>query len=57
LRLSAVEELLMGSTLDDDTVSAAARVATEGATPLRETGYKVQLVDATVREVIERVRS
>ncbi|MEO7448700.1 MAG: FAD binding domain-containing protein, partial [Humibacillus sp.] len=57
LRLSAVEGLLVGSTLDDDTISAAAAAATQGASPLPETGYKVQLVEATVREVLERVRS
>ena len=58
LRLGAVEELLTGSTLDDDTVSAAAADRPRaGASPLPETGYKVQLVEATVREVLERVRS
>src|SRR4051812_30733944 len=57
LRLDAVEELLSGTVLDDDTVSAAAVEATRGATPLPETVYKVQLVEATVREVLERVRS
>ena len=57
LRLSAVEGLLIGSRLDDDTISAAAAAATQGASPLPETGYKVQLVEATVREVLERVRS
>jgi xanthine dehydrogenase YagS FAD-binding subunit len=55
LRLGAVERLLVGSTLDDDTVSAAAALAADGATPLPETGYKVQLIEATVREVLERV--
>ena len=57
LRLKAVEELLTGSHLDDDTVAAAAAAARQGANPLPETGYKVQLVEATVREVLERVRS
>lgn len=56
LRLGAVEKLLTGSTLDDDTVAAGAHLATEGANPLPETGYKVQLVEATVLEVLERVR-
>ncbi|WP_256793183.1 xanthine dehydrogenase family protein subunit M [Terrabacter sp. Ter38] len=56
LRLGAVEELLTGSTLDDGTVAAGAHLATEGASPLPETGYKVQLVEATVLEVLERVR-
>ena len=57
LRLGRAEEILTGSTLDDDTISAAARRATEGASPLPETGYKVQLIEATVLEVLERVRS
>lgn len=57
LRLKAVEAMLTGSTLDDDVVAAAASAATAGASPLPETGYKVDLVEATVREVLERVRS
>ena len=57
LRLSAVEDLLVGSSLDDDAVSAAAAAATAGAKPLPETGYKVQLIEASVREALERVRS
>ena len=57
LRLSAVEALITGTQLDDDAITAAAAAATEGASPLPETGYKVQLVEATVREVLERVRS
>src|SRR6478736_9507896 len=57
LRLSAVEALITGTQLDDDAITAAAATATEGASPLPETGYKVQLVEATVREVLERVRS
>ena len=57
LRLSAVEALITGTQLDDDAITAAAAAATEGASPLPETGYKVQLVAATVREVLERVRS
>ncbi|NUQ31626.1 MAG: molybdopterin dehydrogenase [Dermatophilaceae bacterium] len=56
LRLSAVESLLVGSSLDDETLSSAATAAADGANPLPETGYKVQLVAATVREVLERVR-
>ena len=56
-RLGAVEELITGSTLDDDVLAEAAHLATEGASPLPETGYKVQLVEATVLEVLERVRS
>ena len=57
LRLQAVEDLLVGTTLADDVVEAASAVAASGANPLPETGYKVELVTATVREVLERVRS
>jgi xanthine dehydrogenase YagS FAD-binding subunit len=56
LRLDAVEALLVGAALDDDTIAAAASAATEGARPLAETGYKVDLVEGVVREVLERVR-
>ncbi|MGO4601610.1 FAD binding domain-containing protein [Terrabacter sp. 2YAF2] len=56
LRLDALEDLVTGSMLDDDTVAAAAAGASAGASPLPETGYKVALVEATVREVLERVR-
>ncbi|NUR79170.1 MAG: carbon-monoxide dehydrogenase medium subunit [Dermatophilaceae bacterium] len=48
--------MLVGSSLDDETLSSAATAAAAGANPLPETGYKVQLVAATVREVLERVR-
>ncbi len=57
LRLPAVEDLLTGSTLDEATVSAAAAAARRGANPLPETGYKVELLEATVCEVLDRVRS
>ena len=56
LRLRAVEQLMIGTDLGDDVITAAAAVACSGASPLPETGYKVALVDATVREVLERVR-
>ena len=57
LRLGAVEDLVVGSTLGDDVVDAAAAAATQGASPLPETGYKVELVEGVVREVLERVAS
>lgn len=57
LRLSAVEQIVVGSILDDETLTAAAEAATRGATPLTETAYKVELIAATVLEVLERVRS
>ena len=57
LRLPAVEPLLIGSTLDDATIRSAAEACAEGANPLPETGYKVDLVVATVIETLERLRS
>ncbi|GAB3887126.1 FAD binding domain-containing protein [Terrabacter terrigena] len=55
LRLNAAEGILVGSLLDDDAIGAAAAAATEGVSPLPETGYKVELVAGVVREVLERV--
>ncbi|MEM9041522.1 MAG: FAD binding domain-containing protein [Actinomycetota bacterium] len=57
LRMSAAEEILTGATLDDATIRAAAEVCIEGASPLPETGYKVDLVVATVIETLERLRA
>ena len=55
-RLHEVEALLRGRTLDDGTIASAAEAATDGANPLPETGYKVELIAATVTETLERLR-
>lgn len=55
LRMANAEHLLRGSILDEDTIDAVALACTEGASPLPETGYKVALIEATVREVLERL--
>ncbi|MEM9714735.1 MAG: molybdopterin dehydrogenase, partial [Actinomycetota bacterium] len=57
LRVPASEALLTGATLDDATIAAAAQAATDGANPLPQTGYKVDLIAATVTETLERLRS
>ena len=57
LRMSAAETQLVGSSLDDDTIAAVAAACTAGATPLPETGYKVDLIVATVTETLERLRA
>lgn len=57
LRMTAAEQRLAGRSLDDDTIAAVAGVCADGATPLPETGYKVDLVVATVRETLERLRA
>ncbi len=57
LRMHAAEAELSGRTLDDTTIAHIGSFCTEGANPLPETGYKVDLIDATVRETLERLRS
>ena len=57
LRIDAVESILIGSDLDDATIRRAAEACAEGANPLPETGYKVDLVVATVIETLERLRA
>ena len=54
LRMDAAEAILTGAELDDDTIRAAAEACAEGASPLSETGYKVDLIIATVIETLER---
>ena len=55
LRMSAAEALLVGRPLDEAAVEQASRACADGANPLPETGYKVDLIVATVREVLERL--
>ncbi len=57
LRMTAAEAILVSSELTDETIAAAAAACTEGANPLPETGYKVDLVLATVTETLERLRA
>lgn len=57
LRMDAAEHILNGAVLDDATISAAAQACTQGANPLPETGYKVDLIAATVTEALERLRT
>ncbi|CAN5902770.1 xanthine dehydrogenase family protein subunit M [soil metagenome] len=54
LRLPAVESALVDRAATADVLAAAARVATDGVSPLPLTGYKVELLEACVLEVLER---
>lgn len=54
LRLPAVEKALVGSPVDSAAFARAAAIAKEGATPLPMTGYKVDMVEGTVLETLER---
>ena len=57
LRMNAAESILTGASLSDEVIDRVATVCTDGASPLPETGYKVDLVKATVQETLERLRS
>lgn len=55
VRLQMVEEALEGASIDDaEALQTAAARATVGADPLPSTAYKVPLLAACVRDVIER---
>ncbi len=56
LRMTSAEEQLVGRRLDADAIAAVADACTVGAEPLPETGYKIDLIRATVTEVLERLR-
>ncbi|MCX4239910.1 FAD binding domain-containing protein [Paraliomyxa miuraensis] len=54
LRLPEVEAALVGGPASAEALAKAAAIATKGATPLPMTGYKVDLVEGTVLETLER---
>ncbi|MGH1489396.1 MAG: FAD binding domain-containing protein [Acidimicrobiales bacterium] len=56
LRMEAAEAILTGAQLSDEIIEQASVSCTEGTVPLRDTGYKVDLIAATVRETLERLR-
>jgi xanthine dehydrogenase YagS FAD-binding subunit len=51
-RARSAETALVGKAIDDAMARAAAKAATDGATPLGENGYKLKLIDAIVRRTI-----
>jgi xanthine dehydrogenase YagS FAD-binding subunit len=54
-RLDKVEKALAGvKTTDDEGIRAAANLSGEGASPMRDNGYKVKLLAAAVRRAIVR---
>ncbi len=54
LRASSAETALLGRKPDVAVLTAAAKAATEGAAPLPMTGYKLELVEGSVLETLER---
>lgn len=53
-RATAAEKALVGKAPDEAAAEAAAKAAVEGATPLRDNGYKVRLVRSVVKRAILR---
>jgi CO/xanthine dehydrogenase FAD-binding subunit len=56
LRLPGVETALVGGPATSDAFASAAELAREGTAPLPMTGYKVDLLVATVLETLERAQ-
>jgi xanthine dehydrogenase YagS FAD-binding subunit len=54
-RVTAVERVVTGSTLDADTIRRASEAAVEGAQPLARNGFKVALVRGLITDELERV--
>ena len=57
LLLPAVNRALEGQPATDQTFEAAAKIATEGANPLPQTGYKIPLIYGTVLETLQRAHN
>jgi xanthine dehydrogenase YagS FAD-binding subunit len=51
-RLTVVESVVKGSSLDDETASLAGQSAIRGATPLNYNHFKVSLLDNLVQRAI-----
>jgi len=57
LRLSASEAALQGAAANAGSIANAARLAVTGAKPLPMTGYKLDLLNGLVRDLLERIVS
>jgi xanthine dehydrogenase YagS FAD-binding subunit len=51
-RSAAAERVLAGNPINEDTARAAAKAALQGATPLRNNGYKLPIFETVVRRTI-----
>ena len=54
MRLPRVERYLVGQAATADTVAAAAAKAIEGATPMPQTAWKVDVLRTTVQTTLEQ---
>ncbi|MDO9564214.1 MAG: FAD binding domain-containing protein [Bradyrhizobium sp.] len=55
LRFAACETALQGKAFNATAIAEAARLARSGANPLPMTGYKLDLLEGVVRDVLERL--
>jgi xanthine dehydrogenase YagS FAD-binding subunit len=55
-RATAAEQALAGRALTDQVVDQASRAATEGARPLEQNVYKVNMIQGLLRQALGRVR-
>ena len=55
LRLAAAEAALQGKPANAATIAEAARQATSGAKPLPMTGYKLDLLEGLVKDLLQRL--
>ena len=55
LRLTAAEAALQGKPASAAAIAEAARLATSGAKPLPMTGYKLDLLEGVVHDLLERL--
>ncbi len=56
LRMTQVEQALVGQPATPETFEAASKLAIEDASPLPQTNYKLTLIEATLRETMRRAK-
>jgi xanthine dehydrogenase YagS FAD-binding subunit len=56
-RVVAAEDALLGEALTDEAIERAALAATDGARPLAQNAYKVELAQGVVRQALQHLRS
>jgi xanthine dehydrogenase YagS FAD-binding subunit len=55
-RAKAAEAVIVGTTLDANTIDKAAAATVEGAEPLEQNGYKVPLFEGLMKEQLEAIK-
>ena len=55
-RVAGAEDALTGRRLTDEAIGDAAQAAAQGAEPMSQNGYKVELLRGVVAEALRRLR-